>query len=87
MDVGGDGDLGAMALLREFPREDRDGDAHEIEGVAGGIAGVVPFVDPAQFLEVFDVTVEMVEVDGRFEPDCIKSTAAGGFITDLKSGE
>ena len=50
-----DGNFSAVPPLRVFPRQNRDRDAHEVEGVAGGIGGVVSFVDAPEFVEMADV--------------------------------
>ena len=63
------GHLRAVSLLRALAGKDRDRDADEIQGVAGGVDGVVPLVDPPQLIQMPDVLREMIEVDRRFETD------------------
>ena len=67
--IGGDGDLGPVAGLRVLAGGDRDGDADEVQGVAGGVGDIVAFVDPPQFVEVVEIPREVVEVDRRLEAD------------------
>ena len=63
------GHLGTVPLLRVLPGQNRDRDADEVEGVAGGVDGVVSLVDPPQLVEVADVLREMIEVDRRLQAD------------------
>ena len=65
------GHLGTVPLLRVLPGQNRDRDADEVEGVAGGVDGVVSLVDPPQLVEVADVLREMIEVDRRLEADSV----------------
>ena len=67
--VGGDGDLGPVAGLRVLTGGDRDGDSHEVQGVAGRVGDIVALVDPPQFVEVVEIPREVVEVDRRLEAD------------------
>ena len=56
----------AVARARATARQHGDRHPHQIERVAGRIAGVVPLVDPADFMQVIQVPGPLIEHDPAF---------------------
>ena len=89
--LGDQGDLRTMALAGEVARDDRDGNPHQVERVAGRIGRVVALVDLPQLVQVIEVAGELVEMERGLEAERLGAEAralgAGGQGEGGRAGD
>ena len=77
------GDDGPLALSRGRAGQQRDRQAEQVEAVAGHVGQVVAGVDPAELVEMVEVSRLLVEPDRGLEADAGLSLLGGELVDVL----